>query len=706
MLMLMFDIHAQPHWVPGTPSVMSTGPFSLNLSYGIDVEGTVYVIVYSGNNTALLTSSYVRSQAILRTDRGIIETATLSVNKSNLNRILNAVLNVPDPDQVYTIYVVAANRKNVLQAMPVRLNATTLPCPQANAGDGGNECDLNFVLNAVSLIGNGTWTRVSGPGNAIFSPNASTPTATVTVSLYGTYVFRWTETRESCTSFDEITVNFYRQPSSNAGTRGSTCGRIYQLAATSPAFGVGTWTMTSGTGTAVFSPSVNSNNATVTVSEYGTKVFTWTVVNGTCSATSNVTVTFLEQPVANPGSGGNICGLETTLSAVPSSGSGTWSRVSGPGQITFIPGPNIPNPRVTASTFGTYILRWTETNGECSSRADITIIFLEQMSAYAGNGGNECDRDFNLNAIPGTGIGTWSKLTGPGNASFYPDTHNPNARVTVTQYGEYDFAWTEVNNTCSSTDIIKVVFHSPPAVSAGDDRVICKGTSTQLLAQGSGSFLWSPAQFLNHPEISNPVATPQTSIVYTVTLTDSWGCRNSDQVIVEVREIPSSYAGPDQVLDYSFETTLEANPLNHNESGEWTVFFGSGNFMEKNNHSTVVTDLSINRNIFIWSVSNGPCPVSTDTVEIIVNDLLIPNLITPNMDGKNDFFILKGIESMGKTSLTVFNRWGVLVYSDNEYSNDWNGIDLKGNPLPADTYFFILQPEKKNAINGFIVIRR
>jgi hypothetical protein len=175
MLMLMFDIHAQPHWVPGTPSVMSTGPFSLNLSYGIDVEGTVYVIVYSGNNTALLTSSYVRSQAILRTDRGIIETATLSVNKSNLNRILNAVLNVPDPDQVYTIYVVAANRKNVLQAMPVRLNATTLPCPQANAGDGGNECDLNFVLNAVSLIGNGTWTRVSGPGNAIFSPNASTP---------------------------------------------------------------------------------------------------------------------------------------------------------------------------------------------------------------------------------------------------------------------------------------------------------------------------------------------------------------------------------------------------------------------------------------------------------------------------------------------------------------------------------------------------
>lgn len=702
----MDDINAQPRWVSGTPSLTPTGSFTINLTYGIDVEGTVYAIVFSGNNTAILSSSYVRTQAIFRTNRDIIETATLTVNKNNVNRILSAVLDVNNPQQLYTVYVVAANKRGVLQAAPVRLTATTQPCPQADAGTGGDECDQNFVLNAVSVLGTGIWTRVSGPGNAIFSPNANNPGATVTVSLYGTYVFRWTETRGSCTSFDEITVSFYRQPTANAGSRGSTCGHVFQLSAVNPAFGTGTWTMTGGSGSASFSPNANSYNATVTVSEYGSKVFTWTVVNGPCTATSSVSVEFLEQPVANPGTGGNICGLQTTLGAVPSSGSGNWSRVSGPGQISFSPSPNIPNPRVTASTYGTYVLRWTETNGECSDREEITVSFLEQMSANAGNGGNECDRDFNLNALPGTGTGTWSKITGPGNASFYPDAHNPNARVTVTQYGDYDFAWTEVNYTCSSVDIIKVVFHAPPAVSAGDDRLICKGNSTQLLAQGNGSFLWSPSQFLNNPEINNPVASPQSSIVYTVTLTDIWGCRNNDRVNVEVREIPSSYAGPDQVLDYSFEATLEADPLKQNESGEWSVLSGSGDFTERSNHSTLVTNLSINSNIFIWRVSNDPCPVSTDTVEIIVNDLLIPNLITPNMDGKNDFFILKGLLSMGKTSLTVFNRWGVLVYSDSEYSNDWDGIDTDGNPLPPDTYFFILHPEKNNAINGFIVIRR
>ncbi|NMC37082.1 MAG: gliding motility-associated C-terminal domain-containing protein [Bacteroidales bacterium] len=703
---MMFDIEAQPRWISGTPSVLPTGPFNISLNYGIDVEGTVYVIVFRGNQTSNLSSTYVRTQAIFRTNRDIIETATLSVSKINVNRILSAVLEVNDPDQVHTVYVVAANRKGSLQASPVRLTATTQPCPQANAGDGGDECDLNFIMGAVRVFGTGTWTRVSGPGSAIFSPGASNPDATVTVASYGTYVFRWTETQGSCTSFDEITVNFYRQPVSNAGSSASTCGRIYELSAADPSIGTGTWTMTSGSGTASFNPNANSSNTTVTVSEYGTKVFTWTVVNGPCSATSNVSVTFLEQPVANPGSGGNICGLEVTLGAVPSSGSGRWSRVSGPGHITFSPGPNMPNPEVIASTYGTYVLRWTETNGECSDRADITVSFLEQMSANAGNGGNECDRDFNLNAIPGTGTGTWTKLTGPGGASFFPDAHNPNARVTVTQYGDYDFAWTEVNNTCTSVDIIKVVFHAPPTVSAGDDRIICKGNSTQLMAQGNGSFLWSPSQFLNNPEINNPIATPQSSMVYTVTLTDNWGCQNSDWLNVEVRDIPSSYAGPDQVLDYSFESTLEANPLKQHESGEWAVLYGSGDFNEKNNHSTLVTNLSINSNIFTWSVRNGPCPVSTDTVEIIVKELLIPSLITPNMDGKNDFFILKGIQSMGKTSLTVFNRWGVIIYSNEEYSNEWDGVDMDGNPLPADTYYYILKPERNNAINGFIVIRR
>jgi gliding motility-associated-like protein len=81
-------------------------------------------------------------------------------------------------------------------------------------------------------------------------------------------------------------------------------------------------------------------------------------------------------------------------------------------------------------------------------------------------------------------------------------------------------------------------------------------------------------------------------------------------------------------------------------------------------------------------------------------------LITPNLDGNNDYFIIKGIESFGQTSLTVFNRWGAKVYENDKYDNSWEGVDDNENPLPEDTYFYILKPEKRKIIKGYVVIRR
>ncbi len=59
--------------------------------------------------------------------------------------------------------------------------------------------------------------------------------------------------------------------------------------------------MTAGTGTASFVPNANDPNAAATVSEYGTKEFTWTEINGTCVDSAAITVNFYEQPVANAG---------------------------------------------------------------------------------------------------------------------------------------------------------------------------------------------------------------------------------------------------------------------------------------------------------------------------------------------------------------------------------------------------------------------
>ena len=88
---------------------------------------------------------------------------------------------------------------------------------------------------------------------------------------------------------------------------------------------------------------------------------------------------------------------------------------------------------------------------------------------------------------------------GPGNAIFNPDPNQPDAKVTVDQSGTYDFAWTEVNGTCLSTDQVTVVFRNLPQITAGRDTVICKGESVQLKATGTGTLLWEPVLFLNNP---------------------------------------------------------------------------------------------------------------------------------------------------------------------------------------------------------------
>jgi len=91
-----------------------------------------------------------------------------------------------------------------------------------------------------------------------------------------------------------------------------------------------------------------------------------------------------------------------------------------------------------------------------------------------------------------------------GNATFNPNPNQYNATVTVTQTGEYDFAWTEVSYNCSSLDIIRVVFHPAPSIYAGTDASLCKDGSIKLQAEGSGAFLWSPAGVLSNPAIPDP----------------------------------------------------------------------------------------------------------------------------------------------------------------------------------------------------------
>jgi len=612
-----------------------------------------------------------------------------------------------DTEGIFTYELVSVSDAGIAECSQLQEGSvvvTVNETPVANAGSGGEVCGLHFDLNAIPDISTGTWTMTSGTGSASFYPDANDPNAVVTVTSYGLKEFSWTETNGGCSDVATIEVTFLEVPVANPGSGGEVCNRTFNLNAI-PGVGTGRWEMTSGTGTASYSPNANDPDAVVEVTQYGTKEFTWTVENGECTDEAAIEVIFYQVPVADAGSGGNNCGLIYNLLAIPSSGTGTWTLTDGPGGVTFTPSAESPVTTVIVEEYGRYEFTWTEENGPCSDHESIEVRFFEIPSADAGLGGEECDLDFKLHAIPLNSGGSWSLHSGPGNASFYPSASDPDAVVTVDTYGSYLFSWTEVNSICISSDLIEVIFRRVPDVSAGIDTVICLGDTIMLEATGAGIFNWEPAALLDDANIRNPRAFPDISTTYRLVLTDQYGCVNDDEVEVVVLEPPEAYAGPDQELYYIFEAQLNAI-LGFNETGMWEVVEGTGIIANDSVPVTTVRDLSLNDNILSWTVTNEVCPESSDTLVITVSDFRIPTLITPNLDGKNDYFVLRGIETLGRTELIIFDRRGAKVYENSNYNNRWDGVDQKGNLLPDGTYFYTIRPTIGKPYSGYIVIQR
>jgi gliding motility-associated-like protein len=90
----------------------------------------------------------------------------------------------------------------------------------------------------------------------------------------------------------------------------------------------------------------------------------------------------------------------------------------------------------------------------------------------------------------------------------------------------------------------------------------------------------------------------------------------------------------------------------------------------------------------------------TKEVAVLESTFLIPNIMTPNKDGKNDYFRIRNLPSQG-ASLRISNRWGKVVYSSNNYQNDWDGGDN-----PDGVYYYTIQVPEMGTFSGWIQIWR
>lgn len=388
-------------------------------------------------------------------------------------------------------------------------------------------------VTTTTLTGNegstGVWTATSGPATTISanSNNSALVTGMVPGNVYN-FTYTIAATADCAATSDVVTVTVSAPPSAaNGGPDQSLCildpatTINTTLAATTPAVGTGKWTIAAQPSGST--PALGNNlsgTSTFTNLAEGTYILEWNVSNGYCTANKDIVriATYREPSAANAGATQpNACSSEVTLQGnTPAVGLGTWTVDSGP-NTPVIDQPNSPTTKVLNAITGTYVFRWTITNGPTctpkTSTVTVVVTSTPPTTAQANAGAiptQICNPlptisvPLGGNAPAGTEVGTWTVANTTGVTPTFTNANNPTTNVNGLKEGTYKLMWTINMGSCVSKDSVTLrVFDQPAAANAGASQQMCLYSPVTLTATAptAGTGTWS----LNGAAPSTPV---------------------------------------------------------------------------------------------------------------------------------------------------------------------------------------------------------
>ncbi|MFL5762457.1 MAG: gliding motility-associated C-terminal domain-containing protein, partial [Bacteroidia bacterium] len=369
----------------------------------------------------------------------------------------------------------------------------------------------------------------------------------------------------------------------------------------------------------------------------GVNTFRWTISNGVCTPSADdIIINRSAVPtVSAAGPDQNVCATTAALAGnAPAVGTGTWTVITGSATVTT---PSSPTSGVTGLSTGVNTFRWTIANGVCtSSTDDITITKYDlPTTSAAGPDQNVCAATATLAGnTPAIGTGTWTVIAGSGTVTT---PTSPTSGVTGLSVGANTFRWTISNGPCTSSadDIIITRTAAPTVSAAGPDQNVCAATATlagNTPAIGTGAWtVITGSAAVTTPTSPTSGVTGLSVGTNTFRWTISNGiCTSSVDDIIIIRSAPPSLssAGPNQSICGTTTTLLGNNP--GIGTGIWTVISGPGTLTTPTSPVSGVTGMSTGTSSFAWTISNGACPPSVDTVAITV--LSIPTIAAAGPD--------------------------------------------------------------------------
>ena len=259
--------------------------------------------------------------------------------------------------------------------------------------------------------------------------------------------------------------------------------------------------------------------------------------------------------------------------------------------------------------------------------------------------------------------------------------------------GFYSLSLSVIQDGCSSDTTFKSVTVLPLPViyinahpkEGCNPITVSFADSTANAAQWNWTFNGgNPGTSTNENPINIIYNNPGTFSV-TLHVVDIYGCKNT----ATFNNYITSYPVPNANFTFNPNPGAPDLPINFNSSSSstfvtnWNWNFGDAGTSTLQNPTHPFSSAGTYTIWLVVETAHG-CLDSTSN-EIKIVDVVIPNVFTPNNDGINEFFFIKGIDAVPDCQLIVFNRWGNKVYESNSYKNDWDG---KG--VADGVYYFIL----------------
>jgi gliding motility-associated-like protein len=281
----------------------------------------------------------------------------------------------------------------------------------------------------------------------------------------------------------------------------------------------------------------------------------------------------------------------------------------------------------------------------------------------------------------------WSPAAGLSATSGVAVTAAPTASTTY-------YVTATTAGGCQSRDSIRVAVLPRPAAVVGPRQVVCRGSAAPLTAaspEAGVSHTWAPATGLNTTVGPAVVATPMVTTLYTVTTTGPGFCLRQDTVRVVVRPPLGLEARAQLPTTYGGTTLLTATSAVAGVAYAWAPASG----LSATTGATVTAAPAGTTTYTVTATSANGC---TEQAAVVAQPFLLPNVITPNGDGRNDTF--RALVSREAVTLQVFNRWGRLVFEQANYLDGW------GTDAPAGTYYYRLSTATGQSWKGWVEVVR